>query len=183
MNKNIYGYLIIAWFGWYSPFVAADTDAYAYETLPDTKLSISLEVVNITCDVNDGEGLDKIVDFKVINEKTLLAGKQPAVKAQFIVDCRKSGVMPKNIDVKLKPGSQGALNNGTGGELQTNLSGVGINLSWPDGTPVDLSGKNKRFTANNNQFDISFYAKPYAQGQSVEKGIMKSSVIIDMLYK
>ncbi|GKX64281.1 fimbrial protein [Pragia fontium] len=177
MNNNIYGYLIIALLGLYSPFSAAD------EALPDTTLSISLDVVNITCDVNNGEGFNKTVDFKVINESTLLAGKQPAVKTQFIVDCQKSGVIPKNIDVTFKPGSQGALNNGTGGELKTNLFGVGIQLTWPDGTQVDLSGKNKQFTANNNQFDISFFAKPYAQAQSVEKGSMKSSVIINLLYK
>ena len=49
---------------------------------------------------------------------------------------------------------------------------------------IDLSGKNQRFSANgNNQFDISFFAKPYAQSPSVEKGIMKSSVIISALYK
>ncbi|WP_071845524.1 fimbrial protein [Pragia fontium] len=189
MNKSIYGYLIIVWFGLYFPFSTAamdtnaDTDTYAYETLPDTKLSISLEVVNITCKINNGEGFDKVVDLGVMHETTLLEGKQPAVKTQFIVDCRESGVKPQNIDVKFKPGRQGTLNNGSGGELNTNLSGVGILLTLPDGTPVDLSGKNHRFTANNEQFDISFYAKPYAQGQSVEKGIMQSNVIIDMLYK
>ncbi|MEQ5138173.1 fimbrial protein [Providencia alcalifaciens] len=156
----------------------------ADEILPDTVLSISLDIVNITCDINDGKGFNKIIDFDVINETDLLAGKQPAVKTQFIVDCNKSGFKPNNIDIKVYPGAQGALNNGVGGELKTNLSGVGIYLSWMDKSPIDLSGKNQRFSANgNNQFDVSFFAKPYAQSPSVEKGIMKSSVIISALYK
>lgn len=64
------------------------------------------------------------------------------------------------------------------GELKTNLSGVRIYLSWLDATPIDLSNVNKRFNANqNSQFDISFWAKPYAQGQTVEKGLIKISLI------
>ncbi|HFF1653596.1 TPA: fimbrial protein [Providencia rettgeri] len=178
MNKKISASLIATILIGYSHYVFSD------EVLPDTILKISLDIVNITCDINDGKGFNKIVDFKVINEGDLLAGKQPAVKTQFIVDCQKSGFKPSHIDIKFRPGSQGALNNGTGGELKTNLSGVGIYLSWLDVTPIDLSGTNTRFSANNNnQFDISFYAKPYAQAQSIEKGVMKSSVIIDMLYK
>nr|WP_282554127.1 fimbrial protein [Providencia rettgeri] len=178
MNKKIYFYII--------PLIIMNCsqNVFADEILPDIQLKISLDVVNITCNINDGKGFNKIVDFKVINETDLLTGKQPAVKTQFIVDCQKSGFKPNNIDIKFRPGPQGMFNDGSDGKLKTNLSGVGIYLSWLDSKPIDLSGTNKRFSANShNQFDISFWAKPYAQSQSVEKGIMKSSVIIDMLYK
>lgn len=178
MNKKLSVYCIAMCLIAYSQLIYSD------ESLPDTVLTISLDVVNITCDINDGQGFNKIIDFETINESDLLTGKQPAVKAQFIVDCQKSGVKPDFIDIKMRPGSQGTLNNGVDGELKTNLAGVGINLSWLDGSPIDLSGVNKRFSANNNhQFDISFFAKPYAQAQTVEKGLMKSSVIINALYK
>lgn len=178
MNKKIYAYFMVTCLNFYSPLTLSD------EALPETELAISLDVVTITCNINDGKGFNKIVDFNVMNENDLLSGKQPAVKTQFIIDCQKSGFKPNYIDIKVTPGSQGALHNGLGGELKTNLSGVGIYLSWLDTTPIDLSGVNKRFSANqNNQFDISFWAKPYAQGQTVEKGLMKSSLIINALYK
>ena len=178
MNKKLYAYFIITCLNAYSPLTFSD------ESLPDTVLAISLDVVTITCNINDGKGFNKIVDFETINESDLLSGKQPAVKTQFIVDCQKSGFKPDYIDIKIKPGRQGALNNGVSGELKTNLAGVGIYLSWLDSSPIDLSGVNKRFNANqNNLFDISFFAKPYAQSQNVEKGLMKSSLIINALYK
>ena len=140
MNKKLSVYCIAMCLIAYSQLIYSD------ESLPDTVLTISLDVVNITCDINDGQGFNKIIDFETINESDLLTGKQPAVKAQFIVDCQKSGVKPDFIDIKMRPGSQGTLNNG-------------------------------------HQFDISFFAKPYAQAQTVEKGLMKSSVIINALYK
>lgn len=161
----------------YSPLTLSD------ENLPETILDISLNVVTITCNINDGKGFNKIVNFEAINESDLLSGKQPAVKTQFIVDCQKSGFKPSYIDIKVTPGSQGAYDV-LDGKLKTNLSGVGIYLSWLDSTPIDLSGGNKRFSANKNyQFDISFYAKPYAQELTIEKGLMKSSLIINALYK
>lgn len=178
MNKKIYAYFIASCLNFYSPLSLSD------EALPEIVLAISLDVVTVTCNINDGKGFNKIVDFDVINENDLLSGKQPAVKTQFIIDCQKSGFKPNYIDIKVTPGSQGALHNGLGGELKTNLSGVGIHLFWLDATPIDLSGVNKRFNANqNSQFDVSFWARPYAQGQTIEKGSMKSSVIINILYK
>ncbi|EPG6919093.1 TPA: fimbrial protein [Proteus mirabilis] len=178
MNKKIYMYFIITCLSNFPQPSLSD------EILPDAQLTISLDLVRITCDINNGKGFNKIVDFDVINESNLLAGNQPAVKTQFIVDCQKSGFKPEHIDIKVKPGSQGALNNGIGGELKTNLSGVGIYLSWADSSPINLSGVNKSFSADlNNQFDISFFAKPYAQSQIVEKGSLKSSIIINALYK
>lgn len=177
MNKKICNYFFITFLWLIIP------RAFSEQTLPDTTLNIALDVVNITCNINDGQGFNKIVDFGVIDEAKLLSGKIPEVKTQFIVDCQKSGFVPENIDIKFHSGSQGALNLGLDGKLKTNLSGVIVQLSWPDGTPVNLSGVNNRIVANDKKFDISFFSRPYAQHNAVEKGIMKSSVVINMLYK
>lgn len=86
MNKKLSVYCIAMCLSAYSQLIYSD------ESLPDTVLTISLDVVNITCDINDGQGFNKIIDFETINESDLLTGKQPAVKAQFIVDCQKVGL-------------------------------------------------------------------------------------------
>lgn len=83
MNKKIYMYFIITCLSNFPQPSLSD------EILPDAQLTISLDVVRITCDINNGKGFNKIVDFDVINESNLLAGNQPAVKTQFIVDCQK----------------------------------------------------------------------------------------------
>lgn len=93
----------------YSPLTLSN------EVLPETELAISLDVITITCNINDGKGFNKIVDFDVINKNDLLSGKQPAVKTQFIIGCQKSGFKPNYIDIKVTPGSQGTLHNDLGG--------------------------------------------------------------------
>ena len=155
----------------------------------DTKLSLSMEVVNITCLINDGAGINQQVYLPLASQADLRAGTAKGGLAKLIVDCSNNSDIPTGIKVSLTPaGGASVVGSGVDGILSTDLSGVALKLVWQiNDQPASLAiGNSSTFSPSASdplRWNISLFVTPqYIQGEEIGKGFYKSAVKVHITY-
>lgn len=155
----------------------------------DTQLSLSMEVVNITCLINDGAGINQQVHLPLVSEADLRKGTAKGGLAKIIVDCSNNSDIPVGIRVSLTP-ARGAsvVGSGVDGILRTDLSGVALKLVWQiNDQPASLAvGDYSTFSPSASdplRWNISLLVTPqYIQGDEIGKGFYNSAVKVYVTY-
>ena len=155
----------------------------------DTQLSLKMEVVNITCLINDGAGINQQVTLPLASEAELRAGTAKGGLAKLIVDCSKNSNQSSGIKVSLTPvGGVTAVGSAVDGILSTDLSGVALKLVWQtNGQPASLAvGDYYSFppsASDPQRWNVSLLITPqYVPGEIIGKGFYKSAVKVNIIY-
>ncbi|EBT2497848.1 TPA: hypothetical protein G8O64_004640 [Salmonella enterica] len=155
----------------------------------DTQLFLRMDVVNVTCLINDGAGINQQVNLPLASQAELRAGTAKSGLAKLMVDCSKNLTQPASFEVSLAPsGGVSAVGSGADGILRTDLSGVALKLVWKiNGQPASLAfGDYSKFfpsASTPQQWDLSLLVTPqYIPGENIEKGFYKSAVKVNIIY-
>ncbi|EBC5055223.1 hypothetical protein CQT90_20600 [Salmonella enterica] len=155
----------------------------------DTQLTLQMEVVHITCLINDGVGINQQVYLPLVSQTELRADTAKSGLAKLIVDCSSSSNTPADITVRLTPvGGASVVGSGADGILKTDLSGVALKIVWnSDGQPVSLvPGNATVFSPSASdplRWDLSFLVTPkMISGEQLGSGHYKSALQINIVY-
>lgn len=180
-NTTIYSAFVALSFYGMTQFVYGDS------SLPDTTMSIRMIIADVTCNVNDGQGLSKIVFMPPVYIDDFRAEMAKSGEYPLKIDCSKSQTKPDSIHLIVEPAGASSIVNASTGLLETDKKGVGLKLTWKStGNPVSLlpigtSFKNE--TVNGFIWDLSMLAKPIPIGTEIAKiGQYVGSVKITLRY-
>lgn len=146
---------------------------------------ITMEVSAPTCTVNGEKGITRTVYMGQISWEDLLAGRGKTAIAPLRVDCSASGTQAKAVEVNVQAAGSSKPDSNIQGLLQTNMSGVGLQLAWHDGEPVSLKADTYRnFAAGTNPiWDLAITAKPVATSTEISNGGRYVGMItVDLTY-
>ncbi|EDV1002856.1 fimbrial protein [Salmonella enterica subsp. enterica] len=168
--------------GGYIPIIQAAEKA-------ETQLTLQMQVVHITCLINDGTGINQQVYLPLTSQAELRAGTAKSALAKLMVDCGSSSDTPANITVSLTPAGGGTLvGSGVDGMLKTDLSGVALNIVWnSNGQPASLAPGNATvFTPSASdplRWDLSLLVTPKViNGEKLGGGHYKSALQVKITY-
>ncbi|EAR9301726.1 fimbrial protein [Salmonella enterica subsp. houtenae serovar 44:z36,[z38]:-] len=180
MNKNGLWFFIACELGM-APALAAQETA--------TKmLTLTMKVVEVTCQVNGGQGLSQQVVIPQVTVDALKAGNGVSAEAHLQVDCNGSRDQPEGITLSFEPaGGSSLLGDGSRGMLKTDREGVALALTWKyDGTPVSLLPEGRHFMPTMSAggiWDLSVVARPVAvSGEALSGGRYTAGVRLTMRY-
>lgn len=156
----------------------------------DIQLSLQMEVVNITCLINDGSGINQQVLLPLASQAELRAGTAQGGLAKLMVDCSNNLTQPAGIEVSLTPvGGVSAVGSAADGILSTDLSGVALKLVWQiNGQPASLAGGDyssfSPSVSDQQRWNASLLVTPqHIPGEKIGRGSYKSAVKVNIIYK
>jgi len=101
--------------------------------------NITMTVAVATCIVNNGQGFAQAVDMPSTSVSEVNSGTALTGEALLKVDCSQGAIQPDNIVLSVAPaGGSSIVGTSADGVIATNISGLGLKLTWPDGLPVSL---------------------------------------------
>lgn len=163
----------------------------ATTTIGDVIMGINMVVADVTCNINNGKGINQQIVMPIISWDELEKNSVHSTEVPLLVDCRSSASQPTAISVRLTPANGGGIvGNGSNGILKTDLAGIGLELTWKKlagSPPVSLlPGDETVFTAVNGSegiWDLSLLAKPIlVHGEIPEMGRYTGMLQINLKY-
>lgn len=156
--------------------------------LPDTTMRISMVVADITCQLNNGQGLSQQIAMPLVSLAELQAGQGRSAEAPLIVNCAGSSTQPQSILLSVQPAAGSSLmTDGSDGQLKTSKTGVGLQLTWKyNGLPVSLAEGDTVFLPAMSQggvWNLGIVAKTIAVvGETASSGEYTGALTLRLRY-
>lgn len=160
----------------------------AVTTLPDARMNITMVVADVTCQLNNGKGLNQQVSMPLVSVAELNAGQGKTAEAPLTVNCAGSPSQPAGITLNVQPAAGSTLiGDGSDGGLKTTRAGVGLQLTWKhNGLPVELGGADTLFrpdVATGMVWDLGIVARTIpVDGETVTGGEYRGAVTLNLRY-
>lgn len=160
----------------------------AAPAVPDATMKISMVVADVTCQLNNGQGLSQQVVMPLVSVAELQAGQGKSADAPLSVNCTNSPSQPQSINLSVQPATGSSLvTDGGDGQLKTSKTGVGLLLTWKhNGQPVDLTGVDTSFLnsmALGGIWDLGIVAKTIAvPGEMTTGGEYTGAITLRLRY-
>lgn len=160
----------------------------AVTTVPDATMRISMVVADVTCQLNNGQGLSQQVAMPLVSVAELQSGQGKSAEAPLTVNCAGSPSQPQSIILSVQPAAGSSLmTDGSDGQLKTNKPSVGLLLTWKhNGQPVSLTGGEDVFLpamATGGIWDLGIVARTIAvAGETPTGGEYTGAVTLRLRY-
>lgn len=163
--------------------------AYAANNISDVTMNISMNIADVTCQVNSGQGVSQQIIMPIVSLSELQGDNAKSMEAPLKVDCSGSPSQPNYITISVGPsGGSSVIDGGINGMLKTNKTGVGLYLYWKvNSNPVILAPATTTTfypdISTGGVWDLTMVAKPVAvAGELAVGGDYIGAVIVNLRY-